>query len=90
MPITSYNLATGYNRVESNWEVDAFVLHIIIIIRDSFRKISKGGKSTSEDILGGGGARVQWAVFNFEGLQFPREGIKFSRGGGGGECPPPP
>ena len=27
-----------------------------------------GGKSTSEDILGGGG--VQWAVFNFEGLQF--------------------
>ena len=41
-----------------------------ILIRDSFRKIYKGGgggKSTSEDILGGG-ARVQWAIFNFEGL----------------------
>ena len=57
--------------------------------RDSFRKISKGGKSTSEDILGGGGgARVQWAVFNFEGLQFPRRGTKFSRGGGGDAAPP--
>ena len=54
--------------------------------RDSFRKISKGGQS--EDIWGGGGGgRVQWAVFNFEGLQFPKGGTKFSRGD---ECPPPP
>ena len=39
------------------------------------------GKSTSEDILGEGG-HVQWAVFNFEGLQFPSGGggTKFSRG----------
>ena len=49
-------------------------------------KSPRGGKSMSEDILGG--ARVQWAVFNFEGLQF-------SRGGGGrkvfkGERMPPP
>ena len=42
-------------------------------------KSPRGGKSTSENFFfggggGGGGSRVQWTVFNFEGLLFPRGG----------------
>ena len=43
-------------------------------------KSPRGGKSTSEDIWGGGGGGrggVQWAVFNFEGLQIPRGAQSF-------------
>ena len=50
-------------------------------------KSPRGGKSTSEDIWGGGGGGgIQWAIFNFEGLQFLRGG----GGGGTGRIPPPP
>ena len=55
-----------------------------MVIRDSFRKISKGGQKHVRRQFGGGG-RVQWAIFNFEGLQFPRGGggHKVFKGGGG-------
>ena len=34
----------------------SFYAFLYVLVRDSFRKISKGGgKSTSEDIFGGGG-----------------------------------
>ena len=59
--------------------------------RDSFRKISKGGKTTSEDILGG--ARIQWAVFNLKRSRGGRAGGRGAKAppmsmlGGGGPCP---
>ena len=60
--------------------------------RDSFRKICKGGggKHVRRHFGGGGGARVQWAVFNFKGLQFPRGGHKVFKGGANAPPPPPP
>ena len=67
------------------WDTRKNKLHVHVCgnqVRDSFRR---GGKSTSEDILGG--ARIQWAVFNLKGCNSQGGGgTKFSRGG---ECPPP-